>query len=80
VYLISFVNTLFIILLATMTSSYIKQKLTPYPSVRQPKDYMERQTFRTERVLSSRFLDNNHSVELHKNNFWKPSGFYLVKQ
>lgn len=63
-----------------MTSSYIKQKLTPYPSTRQPKDDMERQKYRNDRVLSSRFLDNNHNVEIHGNKFWKPSGLYLIKK
>lgn len=63
-----------------MTSSFIKQKLTPYPVVRQPKDPIDRQKFRAERVLSTRFLDNNHDTDLHKNDFWKPNGAYITKK
>jgi len=63
-----------------MSSSYIKEKLTPYPSVRQPKDEIERQKFRAERVLSTRFLDNNYNSNMYKTEYWKPNGLFIVKK
>lgn len=63
-----------------MSSSYIKEKITPYPSVRLPKDPIDRQKFRSERVLSTRFLDNNFNVFLHKDKFWKPNGAFITKK
>ncbi len=63
-----------------MSSSYIKEKITSYPSVRLPKDQIDRQKFRSERVLSTRFLDNNFNVFLHKDKFWKPNGAFITKK
>lgn len=63
-----------------MTTKEIKQKLTPYPAVRQPGDKQERQRFRINRILSTRFLDNNFNPELQKNKFWLPNGYYITKK
>lgn len=63
-----------------MSSSYIKEKLTPYPAVRQPKDEIERQKFRAERVISTRFLDNNYNSNMYKTEYWKPNGIFIVKK
>lgn len=63
-----------------MTSSFIKEKLTPYKVIRIPhKNEEERQKFRTDRVLSTRFLDNSFKPDIH-NNFFKPSGLYTIKK
>lgn len=62
-----------------MTSSYFKEKITPYKVVRQPKDEDKRQKFRTNRILSSRFLDNSYNPNLH-NKFFQSSGLYILKK
>lgn len=62
-----------------MTSSFYKEKLTPYPVVRLPKDEDKRQKIRKDRILSSRFMDNSYDPTIHQK-FFKPGGLYILKK
>lgn len=62
-----------------MTTSFYKEKLTPYKVVRLPKDEDKRQLIRKERILSSRFIDNSYDPIIHPK-FFKPGGLYILKK
>lgn len=64
----------------SMTSSYMKEKLTPYTVIRLPKEKALRQKIRQKRVLSTRFLDNFYDPDIHRDNFFKPGGLYIRKK
>jgi hypothetical protein len=63
----------------TMTSSFMKEKLTPYEVVRFPKDEDKRQDFRKNRIISTRFMDNYFDPMVHSK-FFKPNGLYITKK
>lgn len=57
----------------------IKKKITPYPIVRQPSKENIRQTFRKNRTLSSRFMDNYFNPKIHERVFL-PNGLFIIKK
>ena len=64
-----------------MTSTFMKEKLTPYPVVRLPAidKPSERNEIRKNRVLSTRFMDNYFDPKVHSE-FFKPNGLYIRKK